>query len=88
MSDPMKRIIIIALLLAAASVVHSEGIYNPTAPSWSNWITGSVGGSSSGGVGNPGTQEVRPNGDILMVDAASLILQTDSASLICRAGGC
>lgn len=30
----------------------------------------------------------QPNGDILMVDGTSLILQTDGASFVCRAGGC
>ena len=29
-----------------------------------------------------------PTGDILMVDGASLILQTDGASFVCLAGGC
>jgi hypothetical protein len=30
----------------------------------------------------------QPTGDILLVDGTSLLLQTDNASLICRAGGC
>jgi hypothetical protein len=30
----------------------------------------------------------QPTGDVLMVDGTSLILQTDGASFICRAGGC
>lgn len=40
-------------------------------------------GAPSGGPAVP-----QPNGDILLVDGASFILQTDGTSLICRAGGC
>ena len=35
-----------------------------------------------------GAAGVQPNGSIWMVDGVSLILQTDAASQICRAGGC
>jgi hypothetical protein len=35
-----------------------------------------------------GSAAAQPTGDILLVDGVSFILQTDAASLICRAGGC
>lgn len=41
-----------------------------------------------GGPGKSAVKVIQPNGDILLVDGVSFILQTDAASLICRAGGC
>lgn len=39
-------------------------------------------GPGDSGIGVP------QNGDILLVDNASILLQTDNASFICRAAGC
>jgi hypothetical protein len=36
----------------------------------------------------PGVITPQPTGDILLVDGTSFLLQTDAASLVCRAGGC
>jgi hypothetical protein len=44
---------------------------------------GKLGASSGAGSLTP-----LPTGDILLVDGVSVILQTDGASFICRAGGC
>lgn len=56
-------------------------------------IVGRIGksGSFSGGnrlTGGSGTGGPPPTGDILLVDGVSLLLQTDGASFVCRAGGC
>jgi hypothetical protein len=68
----------LALLACSIAVAHTDGIYNPTANS-----VGSFEGIDS----NAGAV-VQPTGDVLMVDGVSLILQTDAASFVCRAGGC
>jgi hypothetical protein len=69
---------VFGLLVCSIAVAHTDGIYNPTANS-----VGDTQGIDSNGAG-----AVQPTGDILMVDAVSLVLQTDAASFICRAGGC
>ena len=65
-------------LLAASTLARSDGIYNP----------GGRGINAFQGPLNGGAPIPQPTGDILMVDGVSLILQTDAASFICRAGGC
>lgn len=76
----LSRAPLILALLVASTLARSDGIYNPT----SNEI------GFTDGINNLaiGVTTPAPTGDILMVDGASLILQTDGASFICRAGGC
>lgn len=76
----MKRALLALSLVLASTAVRSDGIYNPT----SNQI------GFTDGVNNLsiGVAVPQPTGDILLVDGVSFILQTDGASLICRAGGC
>lgn len=74
-----KAALILALIVLGVGIAHAEGI----GPS-------SFGRSLFGGIGTFGGGKVaaQPSGDILLVDGVSLLLQTDGASLICRAGGC
>jgi hypothetical protein len=74
----ISRAILILALLAASTLARSDGIFNP----------GSRGIGFTDGVFNGGVPIPPPTGDILMVDGASLILQTDAASFVCIAGGC
>jgi hypothetical protein len=73
----MRLIIAGLLLLSSLVVAHALGL-------------GKLGVNfgKEGASSKRGTVTPQPTGDILMVDGASLILQTDSASFICRAGGC
>lgn len=74
-----NRAILAAALLLMSSVARSDGIYNPGVGGW----------GFQDGINGPGTPPVpQPTGDVLMVDGTSLILQTDGASFVCRAGGC
>jgi hypothetical protein len=68
----MMRIALIAVMLLAAGAAYAQ--FNGCGP---GFCTG------GGGAVTP-----QPTGKILLVDAASFILQTDAASKICRAGGC
>ena len=71
----MNRTLLILALLVASTMARSDGIgFN---------AVGQTEGISFAGKVTP-----QPTGDILMVDGASLIVQTDGASFICRAGGC
>lgn len=76
----MIRVAIVVVLLLVSTLARSDGIYNPS----SNEI------GFTDGINNLaiGASVPQPTGDILLVDGTSLILQTDGASLICRAGGC
>jgi hypothetical protein len=76
----IARALLILALLVASTLARSDGIYNPT----SNEI------GFTDGINNLaiGTSVPQPTGDVLMVDGVSLILQTDAASFVCRAGGC
>jgi hypothetical protein len=54
-------------------------------------VTPQIGGGISqfdGGIGWSGTVAAQPTGKLLMVDAASHVLQTDGTSKVCLAGGC
>lgn len=76
----LSRALLILALLAASTLAHSDGIYNP--------LSNEIGFTD--GINNLsiGASVPQPTGDVLMVDGVSLILQTDGASFICRAGGC
>ena len=76
----MIRVAIILALLLVSTLARSDGIYNPT----SNDI-GFTDGINNLAIGSAVPQ---PTGDILLVDGVSLLLQTDAASFVCRAGGC
>lgn len=78
MSTTSRTFLLVLALLAASTLARSDGIYNP----------GSLGIGFTDGIGNGGKIIPQPTGDILLVDGVSLILQTDAASFICRAGGC
>lgn len=73
----MRTAIAILMLLGTVYSAHAFGVGKL------GLIFGKEGASSKKGVITP-----QPTGDILMVDAVSLILQTDAASFVCRAGGC
>lgn len=79
MSRTIKAIALVAFLVVVATSARSDGIAQK------NMITDGFSGGISSGMVSSGPQ---PTGDILLVDGVSLILQTDGASLICRAGGC
>jgi len=82
MSTSSKTIAAALVLLSA--VLFGASLYAAT-------MTPQIGGGISqfdGGISSQGSQAPQPTGDILLVDGASFILQTDGASLICRAGGC
>lgn len=64
------------ILLALAGAAHGFGL----------GLGNRFGKLGSFGAGSGVTPP--PSGDILLVDGVSLILQTDGASFICRAGGC
>lgn len=74
----IRAALMVIALLALSSLARSDGIYNP----------GGLGVSGSDGIGNGGKIIPQPTGKILLVDAASFLLQTDGASKVCRAGGC
>jgi hypothetical protein len=71
----MRAALVMLALIAALSAAHAFGLGGNR--------FGRLGASSNKGVVIP-----QPTGDILLVDGVSLILQTDGASFICRAGGC
>lgn len=72
------RIYLAALMvLASLAAAHAFGLGKE------GFMFGRLGAPTGGGVIVP-----QPTGDILLVDGVSFILQTDGASLICRAGGC
>lgn len=72
----MKKIAILVFVLAATTVSAGD-VYNPGASSVGDYPD----------IDNP-SSTAQPTGKILLVDAASFILQVDAASKICRAGGC
>jgi hypothetical protein len=73
----MRILLAIVTLFAGVYAAHAFGLGKE------GLIFGKLGASSKKGVVVP-----QPTGDVLMVDGTSLILQTDGASFICRAGGC
>jgi hypothetical protein len=72
----MRAALAILMLATVLSAAHAFGLGEGNR-------FGRLGVSSKKGVVIP-----QPTGDILLVDGVSLILQTDAASFICRAGGC
>lgn len=72
----MKRTIVATALLLSALVLAGFG------------GQGTDFGRLGAGFGRLGKGGGSSAGDILLVDGASFILQTDGTSLICRAGGC
>lgn len=73
----MRAALALIALIAALSAAHAFGLGEGNR-------FGRLGAMNKGAAGAaPGS-----NGDILMVDGTSLILQTDGASFVCRAGGC
>lgn len=78
--------LLIAAALALAGMLYA---HNTRADGVSPRCIGcNSGGIASEGISGPGTTVSQPTGNILMVDGSSIILQTDGASNICRAGGC
>jgi len=71
-----RTILAVALFVASIYAAHAFGLGEGNR-------FGKLGAASGGGTVVP-----QPTGDILLVDGVSLILQTDAASFICRAGGC
>jgi hypothetical protein len=71
-----RNLLALVFLVALAGAAHAFGL------GLGNRF-GRMGGPSKPGIITP-----QPTGDILLVDGTSFILQTDAASLVCRAGGC
>lgn len=80
----MKRLLTLFLSFALLVAPLTDARTQSVTPQ----IGGGIGFSFDGGVSGNNKPVVQPNGDILLVDGVSFILQTDAASLVCRAGGC
>ena len=81
MNRPLTILVALSLVIASAAFVQSAGAFGIGRLGAGIGALGRLGGK-----GTPAAPQ--PTGDILMVDGTSLILQTDGASFVCRAGGC
>lgn len=70
----LVRFIVLAHVVAALALLAAK-------PGWSGALT-------LLGVGSPPIAAPAGTGKVLLVDATSFLLQTDSASKVCLAGGC